>query len=55
MNEMMFERLATCVYALVENSYESELSYEKACELIGLDEYETERVLAILDEDLALI
>ena len=56
MNEIMIQRLASCVYDLVENSYpERELSYLEACELIGLDDFETDRVLAILDEDLRLV
>ena len=56
MNEMFFQRLASCVYDLVENTYdERELSYLEACNLIGLDDFETERVIAILDEDLRLV
>jgi len=57
MNEMMFQRLASCVFDLVDNSLMrgTDLSYEQACELIGLDDFEAERVLAIIDEDLALI
>jgi hypothetical protein len=58
---MIVNRLAAAVYALVENSYEHEfsitegefsLSYAEACELMGLDDFETEAVLAIIDEDL---
>jgi hypothetical protein len=58
---MLINRLAACVFELVENSYEHEfsitegetsLSYAEACEMIGLDDFETEAVLKVIDEDL---
>ena len=57
MNEMMYQRLASCVYDLVENAImrDMDIGYAEACELIGLDDFETERVMAILDEDMRLV
>lgn len=52
-------RLASCVYDLVENGgvygTDLEISYEDACSAIGLDDFETEAVLAIIDEDIRLV
>jgi hypothetical protein len=52
---MLINRLAACVFELVENSYEftdEGFSYAEACEMIGLDDFETEAVLKVIDEDL---
>lgn len=63
-DKFMANRLASAVYALVENSYGYELSvtegefglsYAEACDLMGLDDFETEAVLKIIDEDLAIV
>lgn len=63
-DKFMANRLASCVYALVENSYgydlsvtegEFGLSYAEACELLGLDDFETEAVLSLIDEDLRMV
>ena len=57
-DKIMANRLASAVYALVENSYEftdEGLSYAEACDLIGLDDFETEAVLALIDEDLRIV
>ena len=57
-DKFMANRLASAVYALVGNSYEftdEGFSYAEACELIGLDDFETEAVLKLIDEDLAIV
>jgi hypothetical protein len=62
-DKFMANRLASAVYALVENSYAYDLSiadgeplsYAEACELMGLDDFETEAVLKLIDEDLAIV
>lgn len=57
MDVKMIERLAQCVYDLVENSYdfaEDGIGYGDACDLIGLTEEEETAVLDFIDADLRL-
>ena len=55
MEKAVIARLAEVVYNLVENADELELSYDDACDLLGLADYERERVLEIIDTDLAIV
>ena len=57
----MINRLAACVYDLVESGALDELNdgdgvgYDEACALMGLTPDETEAVLALIDADLAIV
>lgn len=52
-------RLAACVYSLVENcgvyGTDTEMTYDEACDALGLDDFEREVVLNIIDDDLRLV
>lgn len=58
MNEALAERFASMVYSYVENGGEFgtdfELSYEGVARAMGLDDFEVEAVLALIDADLAI-
>jgi hypothetical protein len=55
MEKAVIARLAEVVYNLVENADELDLSYDDACDLLGLADYERERVLELIDADLAFV
>ena len=55
---MTFDKLcdlAAEVYGLVEADETFSMTYEDACESLGLDEETTDKVMAIIDNDLALV
>lgn len=55
---MTFDKLcdlAAEVYGMVEADETFELTYEDACERLGLDEETTDQVIAVIDNDLALL
>ena len=59
MNEAMITRMASMVYDLVENcgvyGTDVEITYEDACDALGLDDFEKIEVIAMIDEDLRLV
>lgn len=59
MTELMISRMASMVYDLVENcgvyGTDDEITYEDACDALGLDDFEKSAVIAMIDEDLRLV
>ena len=59
MKNAMITRMASMVYDLVENcgvyGEDTEMTYEDACDALGLDDFEKIEVIAMIAEDLRIV